>query len=107
MSNSDSKTTKSFLSLTPSLTAPRVKGFMLLHFSSFLLLESSYFSFLERMFRMPSLTSCLISALRAPTSQPPPQIPYPPLTLNVLKLGIKEKKKSLGEIRIHVKSSFS
>ena len=51
--------------------------------------------------------SVVLGALRAPTSQPPPQIPYPPLTLNVLKLGIKEKKKSLGEIRIHVKSSFS
>ena len=59
MSNSDSKTTKSFLSLTPSLTALRIKGFMLLNFSSFLLLESSYFSFLERMFRMLSLTYLL------------------------------------------------
>ena len=59
MSNSDSKTTKSFLSLTPSLTALRIKGFMLLNFSSFLLLENSYFSFLERMFRMLSLTYLL------------------------------------------------
>lgn len=92
MSNSDSKTTKSFLSLTPSLTAPRTKGFMLLHFSSFLLLKSSYFSFLERMFRMLSLTSCLISALRAPTSQPPPQTLISPTNTQYPQVGDQGKE---------------